>query len=114
MHYNQGRKRWNNGVDEKSSHECPGDGWVLGSLPRSNEWHQMRIKKVKESVDGGKIYNNGEINVTIKDGQPIPDGFVLGMKPQSGRKNKYTNGVDVIECYVVDKPSGWVRVLNKK
>lgn len=114
MHYNQGRKRWNNGIVEKSSHECPGAGWVLGSLPKTQEWHQERIKKVKESTDGGKIYNNGTTNITLKPGEDVPDGFVLGMKPQSSRKNKYTNGTDVIECYAADKPDGWVRVLNKK
>lgn len=27
-----GSKWWNNGVVNKRSHECPGDGWVKGQV----------------------------------------------------------------------------------
>ena len=28
-----GRHYWNNGVENKLVHECPGEGWTLGRLP---------------------------------------------------------------------------------
>lgn len=27
-----GKKWWNNGVENKSSRDCPGDGWVKGMI----------------------------------------------------------------------------------
>jgi hypothetical protein len=34
---NYGRKLWNNGEQQKFSKECPGEGWVLGSLKKQKE-----------------------------------------------------------------------------
>lgn len=30
-----GKKKWNNGMENKYSEECPGEGWVRGFLPGS-------------------------------------------------------------------------------
>ena len=32
---------------------------------------------------GRKMYNNGEISIWVKDGEPVPEGFVLGLKPRT-------------------------------
>ncbi len=34
---NYGKKLWNNGEQQKFSKECPGEGWVLGSLKKQKE-----------------------------------------------------------------------------
>ena len=36
----------------------------------------------------GKCYNNGIVNKYIKDGEPIPEGFVLGGKPSTRSKEE--------------------------
>jgi hypothetical protein len=89
---------------------------------------------------GKKYYNNGIVNMMIKDGDPIPDGFVLGMVPRSksdkeksNQKRKQTNiakyGVEAPlqsqeikekskrtcqEHYGVDNPSQSAEVQDKK
>ena len=40
---------------------------------------------------GSKYYNNGIVNKMIKDGDPIPEGFVLGMKKRSSEEKRLSN-----------------------
>lgn len=61
-----------------------------------------------------KFYNNGIINKRIKDGDPIPEGFVLGLKPRTpeqiraiNEKRKATN----MKRYGIDNPA---RLAEKK
>ena len=40
---------------------------------------------------GEKYYNNGKVNIIVKDGEPIPEGFVRGMKKRDRESIEETN-----------------------
>jgi hypothetical protein len=86
------RKWWNNGVEDKHTAKCPGEGWVLGRLYKrklsEEEIENIKIrmknrvvseetrKKQSESKKGTRWWNNGVINKKVKE---CPDeGWVLG------------------------------------
>lgn len=55
-----GKSYWNNGTSVVMSIDCPGEGWVLGSLIK---WTEERRIKTKQSQQGKKWYNNGQQEV---------------------------------------------------
>mgnify|MGYP000272903504 CR=1 FL=1 len=61
-----GLKAWNNGVQTQMARECPGPGWIKGSLQKPNlAW-----------CIGSKYWNNGTVN---KRSPECPgEGWVLG------------------------------------
>jgi len=60
-------KWWNNGVEQKRSDTCPGEGWTHG---------QLQNKALSEQLKGMVFWNNGIIN---KRARECPgEGFVKG------------------------------------
>ena len=52
-----GLRAWNNGAQTIMSYECPGSGWILGSLQKPNV----------DIVKGSKWWNNGIMNKRSKE-----------------------------------------------
>ncbi len=40
---NKGKKWWNNGIEQRHCHQCPGDGWKNGRLSRSSSQSQAGV-----------------------------------------------------------------------
>jgi hypothetical protein len=93
-----GSNIYNNGEREEFLHE-PAEGWVLGRLPRSEEWETTRSNAVKDAVCGSNTYTNNEVNMFVKPGDIIPEGFYPGMKHRDNITYYYINGDknDVLE-----------------
>lgn len=52
----KGTKWWNNGVINKMSKECPGDGWVLGRIPFERGPGSSHKGKHWKLIDGKRVY----------------------------------------------------------
>jgi hypothetical protein len=102
-----GTQIYNNGVEEKFLRGPIDSTWVVGRLERSDEWESKRKAAANAKVVGAKTYNNGVKNLFIQSGEPIPEGFVLGMKPQKVREFSFTNGVETIRCSLDKAPEGY-------
>jgi hypothetical protein len=77
-----GTNIYNNGIEEKFLFEPIDKTWFLGRLPRCDEWEEKRKAASSAAVKGKKTYNNGLTNRFFAVGEPIPEGFVPGMKPR--------------------------------
>jgi hypothetical protein len=67
----KGKKCWNNGIMQTLSYECPGEGWVLGSLPKPS----ISIIN-KKRFTGRKWWNNG---IDMKMVFECPgEGWIMG------------------------------------
>lgn len=90
-------------IPESQLQEFLSKGWERGN------------KHDKQKEQHKKWYNNGTVNMVIKDGDPIPDGFNPGMVSHPGTFSKYkyhwyTNGVDAVRVKEGDPiPEGWRR-----
>jgi len=82
----RGSKRYNNGIKEISAKEHPGEGWVLGRLPRTAEYTENHKKKCSTTRKDTFVVNDGTKNLYIKNGTPIPEGYVIGMAPRKSSK----------------------------
>jgi hypothetical protein len=82
----RGSKRYNNGIKEISAKEHPGEGWVIGRLPRTAEYTENHKKKCSAARKDTFVVNDGVKNLYIKTGTPIPEGFVIGMVPRKSSK----------------------------
>ena len=102
-----GTQIYNNGIEEKFLREPIDSTWVVGRLERSDEWESKRKAAADAKVRGSKTYNNGVKNIFLKPGEPIPEGFVLGMKPQKVREFSFTNGIETIRCSLDKAPKGY-------
>lgn len=124
-----------------SDEEIP-DGWIKGGLPSPvkgrTRYHNPitnEIKMVKKDapiphgwVKGGpkglfsygprkdqtRVYHNGERKIYLKDGEPIPEGFVPGVHYTGSTKNRsvYYNPVTNHKIYVKDSqsiPEGYIK-----
>jgi len=80
---NTGSMIYNNGIEEKKFKSDPGPEWIIGRLPRSEEYS----KKFNESVlkaNSNKIYwNNGVICKKFPSDINPGDEWVKGMLPRS-------------------------------
>ena len=113
-----GKHWWNNGDIQILSAEQPADNFVLGGLPRSDEYkkYMSDLLKTKITTQGKHWYNNGIINVLANE---CPNGFKPGMLPMSNEivkanaekhkgKSFWNNGIKTIlanEC----PGDGWVK-----
>lgn len=72
-----GKSYWNNGTLVVMSVDCPGEGWVLGSLIK---WTEERRIRTKRSQQGKKWYNNGQQEVCSKI--DLGEGWQRGRLPK--------------------------------
>lgn len=75
----KGSKRYNNGVKEISSKTHPGEGWVLGRLPRTNEYTKAHSESTSKAIKGSTTWNDGIRNYRLKPGELPSDSWVRGM-----------------------------------
>lgn len=73
----KGKKSWTNGIIQTLSFECPGDGWYLGSLPKTG---MCEINKKR--FLGRKWWNNG-IEMKMVFGCPGDDWELGRIKTES-------------------------------
>lgn len=68
-----GRKPWNKGKEMSKETKAKLSATLTGK-------HHSEATKKKMGVKhkGSKFYNNGIMNIRVKDGNPIPEGFVRG------------------------------------
>lgn len=108
----KGKLWWTNGVANVKSSECPAEGWyrgrtyseeVLDSLRKygsEKHWKKGIYKRSKESVT--KIseahlalhfhwYTNGINSVQVKEGDPIPEGYIKGRTITDSSKQRISN-----------------------
>lgn len=58
-------------------------------LTEEHKKHLSESLKGKHTWNTGKhYYTNGEVNIALKDGESVPNGFYLGMKPYGKRTPK--------------------------
>lgn len=77
-----GSKTYNNGTDEIKRKEHPGEGWILGRLPRSEEHHQNQTNALRQVRQSKIVYNDGIKNFYI-DSKTNPDPhWIKGMRPR--------------------------------
>jgi len=77
-----GRKIYTNGVIEIKCHEHPGEGWYEGRKPRSKSHSENHRKATSEKRRNTFVVNDGYKNIYLKIGEPIPEGYSLGMAPR--------------------------------
>ena len=112
---NKGKKWYNNGITDKKFY--PGeepDGWSYGRIMTHDENSRQKIAKAGKGRihNKGRVhYNNGEIQIALKDGEAVPDGFTKGRLSNSPTKGKklINNGTEVAYIEKNDEiPKGWV------
>lgn len=79
---NIGTKIYNNGIIQIRRKEHPGEGWTLGMLERSEEHRKNHSESTSKARKNTFVINNGITNIYLKIGEPIPEGYVLGMAPR--------------------------------
>jgi hypothetical protein len=91
------------------------DGFTLGRVKSifKGRTHSIESKdKIREKILGDICYNNGVVNLKIKDGDFIPDGFVKGMI-QNHEKFNWINNGEVERKFFFERekevPPGWSR-----
>jgi hypothetical protein len=86
---------------------CYGRG---ADVKKFESHNQETKKKISEKIKGDVCYNNGIINLKLKNDQTPPEGFVRGMIQNHGKKIWITNGViSKILHGEQDIPDGWKR-----
>ena len=73
---------WKKSAKDKISKRMKGDNNPMRRFPEKNPFNG------KSFVKGRKWYNNGVKNLYLYIDDTIPEGFVLGMKPQPNRKSR--------------------------
>ena len=111
------RRWWNNGVEDKHTIECPGDGWVLGRL-YSRKLSENEIENIRKN-NLGKIVSDEtrKKQSMMKRGKKLTDEHKkkigqaskkLGLKPPSSKGKKWWNdGVSQKLCFECPG-DGWV------
>ena len=86
-------------------------GWLYGrdmNYKRFTRHSDESKKKISEKIKGDVCYNNGIINLKLKEGQKPPDGFVLGMIQHHKPKMWITDGEqNRLHHPEVEIPEGW-------
>jgi len=80
-----GSKTYNNGIKEIKRKEHPGEGWVLGRLPRSEEHHQNQSNSLRKLRQGKIVYNDGIKNFYIDPSKAPESHWIKGMKPRKSK-----------------------------
>ena len=79
---NVGTTIYNNGTVEVKRKEHPGDGWVVGRLPRSDAHAAAQRDAVRLATAGTTIWNDGARNYRVKPGGTAHPSWIKGMAPR--------------------------------
>jgi hypothetical protein len=83
-----GTKTYNNGLVEIKRREHPGEGWILGRLPRSQAHLEAQRLGLKKARAGKVCWNDGIKNYYLHPTEIPLAGWVRGMAPQKPRRNQ--------------------------
>ena len=120
-----GKLIWINNGEFETQHnreEQLPEGFVVGRLCPifKGKTHSLESKnKIREKILGDICYNNGSVNIKIKEGDPIPDGFKKGMI-QSHDKFRWINNGEIEKKFFFEReekiPDGWKvgRIFRKR
>ena len=77
-----GTNYYNNGIVEVQRKEHPGEGWVVGRLPRTSEHYNNQVEGIRKARLGKIVYNDGVKNFAV-DPSITPDPhWIRGMVPR--------------------------------
>lgn len=79
---NSGSTIYNNGLIEIKRKINPGEGWITGRLPRSEEHYQNQSNALRKVRQGKIVYNDGHHNFYLHPDEKPPANLVRGMKPR--------------------------------
>jgi len=82
---NIGSTVYNNGEIEIKRHAHPGEGWVVGRLPRLKSHDMNQRVAASKARKNTFVVNDGVRNKYLKIGEPLPDGYSIGMAPRVQR-----------------------------
>lgn len=82
---NIGSTVYNNGEIEIKRHAHPGEGWVVGRLPRLKSHDMNQRVAASKARKNTFVVNDGVRNKYLKIGEPVPDGYSIGMAPRVQR-----------------------------
>jgi len=115
---NTGSQFYNNGVEMNKFKSDPGGDWVLGQLVRD------RSNQIAAADGNYVVYNDGEKNYRIHEGEVPEDSWIKGMKPRKSKSTKtgvkqrgskvYNDGIKNYRVLVGNKPDstwtkGWIK-----
>lgn len=109
-----------NGIDARCiRHDEPiPDGWWLGRHPDNKKFQshtEESKRKIADKIRGDVCYNNGTINIKLKEGGIPPDGFVRGMIQKHLDRVWINNGTTNRKQLTTEPiPEGWVRGRFKR
>lgn len=86
-----GANLYTDGINEQFSKEHPGEGWVLGRAPRSEEWESKRSAASVAKCKGAETWTDGKNNYFIQPGDKPPLGAWKGMKLRPNHDYYYLN-----------------------
>lgn len=114
----------NNGIveDQHPKDDDIPDGFTIGRLksPFKGRKHTDESRnKIRNNITGDIVYNNGSINIKIKDGDIIPEGFSKGMIQVHKKFKWINNGREERKFFFEEEhqiPDGWLegRVYKKR
>lgn len=120
---NRGSTIYNNGIIEIHSKEFPGEGWVKGRLPFSDEHKSNFLESTKKSNTDVIYWNNGTLCQKFPIGVNPGEGWVQGMlkrtkpnKPRQVETGVYWNNGIVLKRFPsnIDPGEGWIRGRLKR
>lgn len=89
---NRGSTVYNNGTIQKRCKEHPGEGWVIGELPISEEIKKKRGDACSVACKGTVVYNDGVRNYRLKPDETPDPSWNRGMAPQKKRGSTKQKG----------------------
>lgn len=82
---NRGSTVYNNGIIQKRCKEHPGEGWIAGELPVSEELKKKRGDACSDACKDTIVYNDGIRNYRVKPDESPEPHWTKGMAPQKKR-----------------------------
>lgn len=77
-----GSKCFNNGIVEVFKMDHPGEGWVEGRLPRSDEHYRKQVEGLRKARTGKIVYNDGIKNFAVDPSISPEPHWIRGMIPR--------------------------------
>ena len=74
---------YNNGIVEVKRKEHPGEGWIIGRLPRTASHLSNQKEGLRKARLGKQVWNDGNRNYYILPSETPHPNWIRGMKPRS-------------------------------